>query len=86
MRPEKLYVLTILPKNVEVSRHSTAAAARAAGRDYCDTDLFSGEVKQYIRIDGPDTFQEHWHKTAQSTYDGRGLGKKYVQGVPACPA
>lgn len=72
------FTLTLMPDGTHLSDHTTASQAHRAGRDYCDTDLFSDRVKQFVRIQGPST-TEHWRKRAVPYTDGGGFFLRYVK-------
>lgn len=75
------YTLILLPSGKEVSTHTSLVQARKTGREYCDTDKETRKVRQYVRIEGPNGFAEHWRLVSTPFIDGHGNSLKFIEGL-----
>lgn len=75
---ERPFSLFLARGDVHLSDHTSIEQARRVGRDYCDTDLFSDRVKQFVRIQGQG-ITEHWRKRAVAGSDGGSIYMRYIK-------
>lgn len=78
MHKPRPWQLWRMPERVMVSEHTSRPAARARALSYLDTDLFSGRIRSWALIVGPNT-TVHVHHEVRGYHDGWGLHKHAVE-------